>query len=56
MCTQNVAIVDEAKQNSDLVRGMGDEIHSSTRKRLEDDPNYSGDKYPSAQKHYNPKK
>ena len=52
MLTQD--IVREAKQNKELVQGMGEEFHSSVKDRLQQDPNYDPAKYPSAQKFYQP--
>ncbi len=49
-------ILKETNTNASLIQGIGEEIDSITRTRLEEDPDYSADKYPSAQKHFKPNK
>lgn len=49
-------MVKEAKDDSKLVKAMGDEFHAKMRQRLEEDSDYDPLKYPNAQKFYQPKK
>ena len=48
------AIVDEVRQDGELVESMGRELHLGMRHRLEADPDYSPASFPSADKFYRP--
>ena len=50
------AILQEVRDNHELIDSMGEEMHGAMRERLEKDPDFSPQKFPQAQKVYNLKK
>ena len=61
-CTRNhylflcLDIVKAARDKASLVRAMGEEFHALVRSRLEEDSDYSAERFPNAQKFYQPNK
>ena len=50
------AVVDEAKGDSGLAEGLGQELFEGVKERLESDPDYNAQQFPSADKVYQPGK
>ena len=49
-------VVKAARDNSSLVEALGEEFHATVRGRLEQDPDYNPERFPSAHKFYKPNK
>lgn len=48
------AIVDEAKGSEELADGIGQEVHQGVKERLQSDPDYNSEQFPSAEKVFQP--
>ena len=51
-----VGVVKAARDNANLVEAIGQEFHAEVRRRLEQDSDYSPERFPNAQKFYQPNK
>lgn len=49
-------ILQEVRDDQELLDCMGEEMHGAMTERLERDPDFSPLKFPQAQKLYNPRK
>ena len=48
------AVVDEAKGSEELADGIGQEVHQGVKERLQSDPDYNSEQFPSAEKVFQP--
>lgn len=48
------AVVEEAKGSEELADGIGREVHQGVKERLQSDPDYNSEQFPSAEKVFQP--
>ncbi len=46
----------EGRGDAELKQGMGEELYSGVREKIEEDPDYEPEKFSNAEKYYQPKR